>query len=370
MTSRPRLSDAAAKVLREAPLSANRAPTRDEEARALAAVAQAIRGNATRRSRGRYAAGALVAAAAAVALVVGVRTRRGAPVVDPSAVVATSGAVILSGPKAPSHFDDGARAVADEGPGAFTLGTGTRMSLDKGGALSVIEQGAVQRYSLDRGAIRLDVAKLGTAQRFVLRTADAEIEVRGTSFHVAVMPDTAGCAPAATTHVEVFEGVVVVRAFGDEATLRAGDMWPQCHSVVAPSTASTPAPPRAAIGAPDEGAPAVATAARQTPRTPTPRAPGTAQRAAPPTSSALAAQNDLFSEAVTASRMGENTRAVALFDQFLAEYPGSSLAESATAQRMRLLGNGDAKRAAARAYLARYPSGFARADAEAILRSP
>ena len=45
-------------------------------------------------------------------------------------------------------------------------------------------------------------------------------------------------------------------------------------------------------------------------------------------------------------------------------------AEAAAVERMRLLARGDAVRArdAARAYLARYPKGFARAEAERLTR--
>ncbi len=368
MSFHSKLSDAAAKILREAPLAPSRAPTRHEEASTLAAVSEAIRANGASRSRRRYVAGLLIAVAATAAVVFGARAWRGTPVVDPSAVVATSGAVIISGPKAPSHIDDGTLVVAGDGPGAFTLATGTHMSLDEGGALRVLEQGPTQRYALDRGAIRLDVAKLGHAERFVLRTADAEIEVRGTSFRVSVTADPAGCVPAATTRVAVFEGVVIVRAFGAEATLRAGDVWPRC-SPVAPQAASIALPP--IPSAPESAAPAPSVQSVQSaPSRSTSFSAAAPAPRAPPTSAALIAQNDLFSEAVTASRMGDSARAIVLFDQFLAKYPGSSLAESAIAQRMRLLGNSDAGRIAARDYLARFPSGFARADAEAILRSP
>ena len=49
-------------------------------------------------------------------------------------------------------------------------------------------------------------------------------------------------------------------------------------------------------------------------------------------------------------------------------YPRSPLREAADAQRMNILAGIDRARAraAAREYLARYPRGFARADAEAI----
>jgi outer membrane protein assembly factor BamD (BamD/ComL family) len=84
--------------------------------------------------------------------------------------------------------------------------------------------------------------------------------------------------------------------------------------------------------------------------------------------SRLAEQNDLFADGVAAKRRGDNTAAIATFERFLARYPASPLAESASVERMKLLaasGSGLAKGAATQ-YLARYPRGYARDDAERI----
>jgi outer membrane protein assembly factor BamD (BamD/ComL family) len=77
----------------------------------------------------------------------------------------------------------------------------------------------------------------------------------------------------------------------------------------------------------------------------------------------------MFARAVADKRRGQNAQAIADFDRFMAKYPGSPLAESATVERMRLLRSSDHARAlsAAKQYLARYPAGFARAEAEAIV---
>ena len=77
----------------------------------------------------------------------------------------------------------------------------------------------------------------------------------------------------------------------------------------------------------------------------------------------------MFARAIAAKRAGDPSGAVAGFDRFLARYPGSPLAESATVERMRALRSIDPARAvaAARSYLARYPNGFAHAEAEAIV---
>jgi hypothetical protein len=70
-----------------------------------------------------------------------------------------------------------------------------------------------------------------------------------------------------------------------------------------------------------------------------------------------------------ARRYGNLPLAIDKMDRFLERYPASHLAENAAAERMRLLRGLDPAKAAgaARQYLQRYPAGYARADAEAIL---
>jgi hypothetical protein len=86
--------------------------------------------------------------------------------------------------------------------------------------------------------------------------------------------------------------------------------------------------------------------------------------------STLAAQNDLFGRAHAAARASARERAVELFGELLSRYPRGPLAESAAVERMRLLRGLDPDRAgaAARSYLYAYPLGFARAEAEALVR--
>ena len=85
--------------------------------------------------------------------------------------------------------------------------------------------------------------------------------------------------------------------------------------------------------------------------------------------STLAVQNDLFASALAAKRRGDVQAELATLDRFLGAYPASPLAETAARRaHARTAGDGpDRASAAAREYLARYPNGFARADAEAIL---
>ena len=139
------------------------------------------------------------------------------------------------------------------------------------------------------------------------------------------------------THLVVTEGAVVVRHGGvGEARRRGRAVAERLH------------PARRDLGA--------------RLRAPRPRTTGSV-------ASTLGEQNDLFAEAIVAKRSGESQIALATFDRFLATYPSSPLAQSAAVERMRLLRAAQSPRAiaAARQYLARYPNGFARAEAEAIL---
>ena len=157
-------------------------------------------------------------------------------------------------------------------------------------------------------------------------------------------PAEQGCGEGTTTRVSVVQGMAVVRHAGRDDELIAGAEWPSgCSRAPAASGPVATLPPAGASGA--------------------------RVAAAPSASSTLADQNNLFAVAVAARRRGDAAGAVAGFDRFLARYPASPLAESATVERMRALRTSDPARAvaAARQYLATYPSGFAHAEAEAIV---
>jgi hypothetical protein len=149
----------------------------------------------------------------------------------------------------------------------------------------------------------------------------------------------AGSATASSTRVQVYEGVVTVRTGSNETGVAAGETWPS--GCVAPA----PLP-----GAPPASAPR-ASSSRAIER------------------SQLAEQNDLYAKAVTLRERGDTASSLVLFERLVARYPSSPLAENAAAERMKLLASTHRPDAgqAADDYLARYPSGFARRDAEAIV---
>jgi len=92
----------------------------------------------------------------------------------------------------------------------------------------------------------------------------------------------------------------------------------------------------------------------------------------PEPKSALALQNDLYARASVERNSGHAAEALALYKQLIAQFPGSALVESAYVQRMRLLARMHDSRAAAEAqrYINRFPDGFARTEAQALLNSP
>jgi ferric-dicitrate binding protein FerR (iron transport regulator) len=374
MSSRPRLARIATDALARAPVD-TRPPTAAERDAGVDAIAEAIARSRAKRVRARWMGGLCVAAAFAIvgsaALV-----RRGATVASQAGtsvgidVHASGEATVVregSASRLGEHdalFAHDRVVVADGGSAVMDLSTGTRIDLESGAEVEIVERGALQLFELRRGALVARVAKLGPAQRFVVRTSDAEIEVRGTAFRV-LLQDRAVCG--ARTRLEVTEGVVVVRGAGSETRVRAGEHWPaECGASSPPAAARSPATPEAPAppSAPEPRvAPTAPPEARASAQSPPP-AP-----AAKPSPSELAAQNAAFADAIAARRRGDTRAALAGFDRFLASYPSSPLAESAAAERMRLLASSGDPRArdAAAAYLARYPGGFAREEAREIL---
>jgi outer membrane protein assembly factor BamD (BamD/ComL family) len=86
-------------------------------------------------------------------------------------------------------------------------------------------------------------------------------------------------------------------------------------------------------------------------------------------SSPLSEQNDIFESGLTAERDGLVNGAISDYERYLSLYPNGPLAEHASVRRMNLLRTVDPPRAveAAKEYLARYPNGFARGEAETIV---
>jgi hypothetical protein len=182
------------------------------------------------------------------------------------------------------------------------------------------------------------------------------------------------CGDGTTTRVSVSEGVVSVRVGGREVRVHPNGAWPEgcgAASSLGPTTTRVVPPAPATVAARAERSARVVSAPleRPAPRTPPAPAAPTAPAILVTPPSELVAQNDLFSAAVRARNAGQPSEAARLFGKLASEHPRSPLLESATVQRMKLLAPID-REAAARAaadYLARFPSGFARPDAEKLV---
>ena len=238
---------------------------------------------------------------------------------------------------------DSVRSDADSSA-TLSFRNGTRIMLSPLGHLRVDELGPTRWFSLLGGRLQVRVAKLAPRERFVVATPDAEVEVRGTEFTVAVNEAASSCPrlPSSST-VLVSEGAVWVRSQAKEVVLHPGETWSTPCADVRPSAPTAPesaqAPDRA--GAPVPRAPS-ARASRHTEEvvvddiSSAARMPGLAPRP-PVTTSSLAEQNDSFSAAATAERQGQHDLALRKLDDLLARFADGPLGESARAERERIL---------------------------------
>jgi outer membrane protein assembly factor BamD (BamD/ComL family) len=83
----------------------------------------------------------------------------------------------------------------------------------------------------------------------------------------------------------------------------------------------------------------------------------------------LAAQNQLYTRAMTARRNGDAIAALRALEEFVRLYPQAPLAQDARVEHFRTLvdlHDGAAAARAAREYLTLYPNGFARDEARAV----
>ena len=338
-------------------------PTQDalDQERLVGTVRQALRARRRRRSAVRWTLTSVAAAgslAAAISLITVNKQK-------PAVVSAVASAPQSAGPRLLSAggagVDAGTRLVSPLS-GEVQVGSsdGTSLTLERGSEIRVTEATATQRFGLAHGALRAHVARLGAGQRFIVNTDDAEVEVHGTRFRVAIVAPDPGCGGGTRTRVFVDEGIVSVHTSAADALVHPGEQWP----AGCPTHERDPREPREQIMAHPRGPRAPARSVRETPPAlpPTAMAKADVMVAAPPVSSSeLAAQNDLFAAGLRAKRSGDTGAALRNFELLLSRYPGSALAEGALAQRMNLLSADDPPTAARAAsdYLARFPDGFA-----------
>ncbi|HTQ07348.1 MAG TPA: FecR domain-containing protein [Polyangiaceae bacterium] len=209
-----------------------------------------------------------------------------------------------------------------------------------------------RRLRLRTGSVDVDLPhKLEAGKHLVVETPDAEVLVVGTAFTV----NYGSQHGVASTEVHVRRGTVWIMQGGSQrAVLRAGDEWSSATAPTAAADAPAPVRSRAArVSASPAARPAAPTHAAD--------------------SGTLAEENRLFQAGLTARNAGDSAGAADAFSGLLSRYPHSVLREQALAEQFRALdraGRSSAATVAARRYLASYPNGFARADAERVTSGP
>ncbi len=359
MSERTPLAQAAAELL--ASVTPAVAPPDAATQHAELAAIRAELARATRRRRWKVRSPVIALAASLAIGVLALRNRAQAPVARApeggTTVTAAHGEVVAYRGSSRIVLSGGSTVIAGDVvtcsgtdcSASLTLPTGSHIVLGGAGTRVALDSlaGGTQILKVESGSARFEVEKLRPGERFVVKTIDAEVEVRGTIFRVTVVEDPQACVDSGRTRVEVAEGLVAVRHASTENLVSPGQHWPTTCVSAMPAAPLAPTPSVA-------------------PALPEPRPSASAQKKASTAGSDLTAQNALWADAVAAKKRGDSGAALAGFNNYLAKYPSGFLAEAAEVERMRLL-TGSARVAAARAYVAKHPNGFARAEALAII---
>lgn len=283
-----------------------------------------------------------------------------------TSLVPTSGSLPMA---FDSHLDTGRDSASrlELASGVeIAVGSDTHLALphtkDRGGGR--------EELGLEGGFIYVDVPKLRPGHVFAIHTPDTWITVHGTSFSVEVSGPDSG---PSSTRVNVTEGTVTVQRTGEpEMFLTAGARWISMPEAAAVSGGSAASPEAHTVSVPVPVRPAPATALDVAGA----RSPGAGLdplRGAPVGQTALAQQNRIFAQAMTARERGDGAAAIEMLEAFIQRYPASPLTQDAHVELFRSLVQMRDRAAAARAarrYLALYGDGFARDEARALALEP
>lgn len=330
MMSEPKYAQAAARALKLGAPVAEREDSLEAQRATLMAMAAAL--EQRQASRRRRAVAMMAIAASIVAAVVSFapwQNQSASPTVVAQSsslgTISIRNASDANGQHTPlsggASIAASARLTTPEsGAASLSFSTGTRVELAPKSDLTVEALGAHQRLYLANGRVVSHVAHLAGHERFVVATRDAEVEVRGTAFTVDVAPADPSCGIATTTRVSVDEGVVEVRFNGTTARVRAGERWPSSCADAAGNGGD------------------------------------------------LSQQNDVFARASALKQQGDVQAAASLFAHLARAWPSGPLAESAAAERLKVLAAAHAHEAheAACEYQAAHPQGFAATEAAAL----
>ncbi len=332
--------------------------------RMVGAIAGAVRREAeakrARTRRARFVGGLLAAAAVLAGVGAAWRfTRMPAPAVATVTsgvrLGAVTGVVVRVHAGAPTAASGGAGVdVGDEvetradGEAQLVLGSGATVQIAAASTVRLDAPARGERLRLHAGQAAFLVPVLGEGSELRVATPDLEIETRGAAWTVVVRD---GAPPRTRIHVNA--GAITVHVGGDETIVRAGEDWP----AIPPTPTPTPTSTSTSTSTPTSTSTSTSTS--------TPTAPASAPRA-----STLAEQNQLLQSAADARRRGDNARCLALLDELLSRYPRSPLGQEARVEHFRTLermGRHAQAVAEARRYLADFPTGFARDEAQSLV---
>jgi hypothetical protein len=315
---------------------------------------------------------AIFATAAAIALGLGGATLSApgsAPAPPPAARIrAQSGHVVVVRDGQASSASSAATDILNEADELRTASAATARLALESRAMIEVGQGTTLRVlrlrgdlgehlHLARGRVDVDVPESRIGPGLRVETPDALVTVHGTRFSVDVRAESG----TTLTRVNVLRGRVEVESRGMRALLGPGAEWSS-----RPRSAERPGPPE---GTDARHAPSGADkpAAR----------PGKAQDVPRPATSGadrstLAEENRLYEQALAEARRGNSAAALDGLAHLMRTYPHSPLLQNATVERFRILRRagdpGAAAREAAR-YLSQYPAGFAREEAELVIKA-
>jgi TolA-binding protein len=324
------------------------------------------------RSRPTWATGLMLAAAMFAAAFLGWTLR--APL--------SSEAAHNAPPSEPANTSVALNAVPVATPARFA----TTVAPERGARFAQRTAAGAETVTLDEGAATFVVRPLAKGERFLIKTADGEIELAGASARVEA-------AGSKVRSVTVQEGKAEVRYSGAVFELSAGSTWSPPVDTATPASATPavdPAPtsiPAAAAADPRLGrasiaAPGARPSARVFAIRPAP-APVAATPAiepvvapvvappAPPIAKAEPGTTD-FADAVHLFERGDYPSAARSLAEFSKAHPADGRGEDAAFLAILSLqrtGKTAEASAAAQRYLQTYPSGYRRAEAVKIAAS-
>ena len=318
------------------------------------------------RSRPAWATGLMLAAAMFACAFAGWMLH------TPGAAPAANNAAPVDSAKAPLAFPT-ASVFAP-------MRVATTVAPERGARFSQHTAGGAETVTLDEGAATFTVRPLAAGERFLIKTADGEIEIEVAGASVRV--EAAGSKVRSVT---VQEGKAEVRYSGAIFELSAGSTWsppvdtaPPASAAPAvnpPSTAAAASDPRlgrasiTAVGARPAARVAAKAAIQPVITTPTVKPEPIVPAVAPPAPPKVDPGSTDFADAVHLFERGDYPSAARRLSDFSKAHPGDGRGEDAAflgILSLQRTGTTAEAAAAAQRYLAAYPSGYRRAEAVKI----